>query len=328
MDATRLEALRLGAADLDRAATAVVHVADRRYLPLALASAASGAAGLSRCLPFRLLLVDVPAETAAAAGDYLRDRGLDAQVVPLDLGAGTLDLSRLPTPRESISPAAYGRLAAADLLSEFDMLIYLDGDTLIDGDLAELAAIRPEVMAACESSRGADRKVYQLNPIDPPPSYFNSGVCVINAAFWRRERLATRMMSLLEPGGPRLSLPDQDVMNLVCGRVYHRLHPRWNFTKGSSWDHPAMRPAVAHFAGRIYPWDPRDRRCPQVYRDRYAQLFAGMPQAVTAELDRLAMPEVELRRARRWWALPERLGLRRRSGWNPAHGAFLSRTAE
>jgi len=329
MDATRLEALQPGAADLDRAAaaTAVTYVADRRYLPLALASAASAAAGLSRPLPFVLLLVDTPDATEAAARDFLRDRGLLAEMRRLDLRAGATDLSRLPTMRDSISPATYGRLIAAPLLPEFDTILYLDGDTLIDGDLGELALIRPATLAAVESERkpGVAPRVYSLNGLDPAPSYFNAGVCLMNADLWRRDRLSERALALAGDAELTLTMGDQDVLNLIFGRAYHRLDSRWNFTKGTSWRLPDKRPAIAHFAGRIYPWDPRDRRCPQVYRDRYAALFAEMPAAITGSLSDLMMPAVEVNRARNWTPILERWRVRRRSGWNPAHAALLAR---
>ncbi|QDY70603.1 glycosyltransferase family 8 protein [Qingshengfaniella alkalisoli] len=325
MDPGAIETLRLQSYEA-LGSTAVFYVADSRYLPLSLASAASAAERLGRKVPVVLLLVDVSADVAHAANDFLRDRGLDAQTRPLDLSAGSIDLSRLATPRESISPAAYGRLAAPDLLTEFETLIYLDGDTLIHGDLAELAAIKPQTLAAVESGAGASRRVYTDNPIATPPSYFNNGVCVINADFWLREKITARIMKLLSPDGPVLSLPDQDVMNLVFGQAYHRLHPRWNFTKGTSWIYTNMQPAIAHFAGRIYPWDSRDRRCPQVYRDRYQELFAQMPAAVREQIDLLKMPPIEVKRSRDWCPLQERLGLRRRSGWNPKHATMLAKT--
>jgi lipopolysaccharide biosynthesis glycosyltransferase len=307
--------------------TAIAYVADRRYLPLAVASAASAAAHLTSRLPVRLFTVDVPDPAARAARDHLRALGLQAETVPLEMRSGQTDLSRLKTPRDSISAAAYGRLTLPDLLPEVETLIYLDGDTLIEADLTELALLAPHSLAAVESLRppGDVPKVYRLNALDPAPSYFNSGICVIDAGFWRRQDLTGQAVTLAADSTLTMSMPDQDVLNLIFGRVYHRLHPRWNFTKGTSWIHPAMRPAIAHFAGRIYPWDPRDRRCPQVYRDRYAALFAAMPTLVTDSLDTLMMPKVEQDRARAWWPVLERAGLRRKSGWNPAHAAMLAR---
>ncbi len=305
--------------------TAVAYVADSRYLPLALASAASAKPKLSLPLPVYLFLVDVPEATGRAACDYLRGIGIEAEALALDLSGTGTDLSVMPIPREGISPAAYGRLAVPDLLPDVKTLIYLDGDTLIDDDLAELALCCARPFAAVESLRtpGSVPGVYALNDLEPANSYFNSGVCVIDADFWRREKLTARAVELAADASLKTTLRDQDVLNLIFGQTYHRLHPRWNFTKGNSWRYPHMRPAIAHFAGRIFPWDPTDRRCPQVYRDRYIKLFAEMPPEITQNLDHLMMPKQEQDRARNWWPFLERTGIRRKSGWNPAHAEML-----
>lgn len=325
MDISSVEAMRLGS-QMPGSATgqvAAFYVADRRYLPLALASAASAAERMTSDLPVVLLLVDVPAGIARAACHFLSDRGLSAEARPLDLSGGATDLARLPTMRDSISPATYGRLIGPHVLAEFETVIYLDGDTLIDGDLAELALIRPQTLAATVSAKGLDRKLYTENLIEPAERYFNAGVCVINGALWRDEDITDRALKLAADDRLKLSMHDQDVMNLIFGHRFFELHPRWNFTKGASWTYPGMTPAIAHFAGRIYPWDRRDRRCPQVYRDRYAALFAAMPAEITESLPTLMMPEIEVRRAKAWWPMAERLGWRRRSGWNPDHAAML-----
>ncbi len=161
------------------------------------------------------------------------------------------------------SHAVYYRLHAASVI-DADRFLYLDADTLCDTDVSPLldfcfhghpAAWSPEAPLAL----AADRKVAEElgNPADEP--YFNSGVILINAPEWRRQKVSERAMDYLATHIP--DYWDQSALNVVLHRTSARLDPRFNTIANhrSNWPHIrhpyGANDRLIHFVDTPKPWD-------------------------------------------------------------------------
>ena len=127
------------------------------------------------------------------------------------------------------SYAAYARIFIPQVLQSEGKVLYIDGDTLVNGSLEELFTID---LRGMPFALGVDcvpcsyRRVINL----PKPSpYFNSGVMLIDIDAWRRHRCTERFLDELKnPGGPN-PLGDQDIFCRAFRGGIALLPPKWNF---------------------------------------------------------------------------------------------------
>jgi len=150
---------------------------------------------------------------------------------------------------------AWARIQAGELLPpHVSRCIYLDTDTLVGRDLAELADLplagNPIAMAI------NDKNVPEVLPylhsigIDPD-RWFNSGVALIDVDAWRRDSVMDELMRCKRSLPPVLWFPDQDLLNkYFAGRILE-LDPSWN-RRDVAYPPEGQ---ILHFAGSTKPWD-------------------------------------------------------------------------
>ncbi len=135
----------------------------------------------------------------------------------------------LPETEGWISKETYYRLLAAELLPQYEKLLYLDCDLIVLSDLALLYArdLGDRLVGAVCDYRfdgGYAQRVLGV----PTNSYINAGVMLINAAHWRQEGIAGQCLDFLREGRP-LEAYDQDAVNFVCRGRIMLLEKQWNF---------------------------------------------------------------------------------------------------
>lgn len=113
----------------------------------------------------------------------------------------------------------YFRLAAAKLLPELDKILYIDCDTLIEGELKEFydtdidgkpgAAVRDALLA--ESNLSLRRPLHSL--------YYCAGVMLINLAYWRENDVLEKCLKALSQINlsSTMTAGDQELINYVLG---------------------------------------------------------------------------------------------------------------
>ncbi|PSN13647.1 glycosyltransferase family 8 protein [filamentous cyanobacterium CCT1] len=186
--------------------------------------------------------------------------------------------------------SAYYRLLLPTIVpSEFDKIIYLDSDVVVEGDLAELwdqdlkdqalLAVQDPIHEYVTSAKYFSPPQLKEWDIAPDHKYLNSGVLVINLEQWRRQRIADQVLEFIAQH-PELPFPDQDAINIVLAGQWGELDPRWNqihavHTYESYCDSPydqktyeelVYRPAVIHYTSRPKPWG---NNCTHPQADRY-----------------------------------------------------------
>lgn len=123
------------------------------------------------------------------------------------------------------SPAAFLRLFSPILLPDIDRVIYLDGDVIVNLDLAEILSQKwwdeNYALGACLTPEFPNTKFYrkliatQKSMGVPLDHYFNSGVLFLNLKKIRSEYNLPKSTEEILKQHPTLLYPDQDILNIV-----------------------------------------------------------------------------------------------------------------
>jgi lipopolysaccharide biosynthesis glycosyltransferase len=146
-------------------------------------------------------------------------------------------LAHLPAPLCG-SMATYARL----LLDEYvtaERFLYLDADTLLMAPLEALfevelgsrplAAVREMYTPSVSAPNGVcDWRAVGLRPETP---YFNAGVMLIDRDRWRALDVSATAISYLEDPVRRITLYDQEALNVALAGNWLELPPYWNVSR-------------------------------------------------------------------------------------------------
>ena len=179
------------------------------------------------------------------------------------------DKIKIPTIGHLSKETAY-RLIIGKLFSEYKKILYVDSDTIILRDLAELYNLNINnyilgVVRARLFKGSYEYIVEQLKIV--PEKYFNAGVLLINNEALRTLAIGEKGLSMLKTG--KYVCQDQDVLNILCEDKVMYIDGRWNV----EWEHltglggePIIDdtrvgtlemlddPYIVHFTTRIKPW--------------------------------------------------------------------------
>lgn len=175
---------------------------------------------------------------------------------------------------EHITSPTFYRLKAPSLFPQYDRIVYLDGDIVVEGDLAALYSVDigdnyiAGVPAASYCWNDEWFKNY-CRQVDVPGTdqYINAGVLVMNLAAMRRDGLEKQFVERSVRG---YRSQDQDVLNGVCyGRIkridytfncqaskydmlpgrLQKVFPDKEIAAADNW------PEIIHYASKRKPWD-------------------------------------------------------------------------
>ncbi|MCQ2412354.1 MAG: 1-acyl-sn-glycerol-3-phosphate acyltransferase [Sphaerochaetaceae bacterium] len=161
--------------------------------------------------------------------------------------------------RDYYSKTTYYRLFIADMHPEFDKAIYIDSDTIIQGDVADLfdIDIADYVLGACheqamvqvdeygtyvEKCLGLDRNLY-----------FNAGLLLINCVAFRERNVLDRFINILQVYDCVVT-QDEDYLNLLCKDHTLFIDQRWNTEVFGTLSYPIEEAKVIHYIMFNKPW--------------------------------------------------------------------------
>ena len=136
--------------------------------------------------------------------------------------------------RDYYSETIYYRMFIPSMFPEYEKAIYLDGDIILQDDIANLfnidlkdnllgAAIdyvvntTPEFVAYSDAALGL-----------PAKHYFNSGVLVMNLREMRKARIEEKFITMLLNYNLDTIAPDQDYLNVLCKDRVTYFSDTWN----------------------------------------------------------------------------------------------------
>lgn len=135
--------------------------------------------------------------------------------------------------RDYYSKTTYFRMFIADMFPEYDKVIYIDSDTIVLGDLAELfnTDLKGNLVGACHEQAMVQTEVYG-NYVEKVMginrnNYFNAGMILINCALFRKERVMEQFIELLGVYNFVVT-QDEDYLNVICHNRVLWLSAGWN----------------------------------------------------------------------------------------------------
>jgi lipopolysaccharide biosynthesis glycosyltransferase len=172
--------------------------------------------------------------------------------------------------RDFTRKATWYRIFLDELLPDADRILYLDLDLLVIDSLLPLwtTPLDGRVLGAVTNvPPGPDR--YKERPELKGDPYFNAGVLLMDLDLIRREGIREQLYSFAVQNAARLTLRDQDALNVVLHDRRLPLHPRWNcmnsiicfdyatdYFSEAAVSEARRNPAIRHFEGPSYnkPW--------------------------------------------------------------------------
>lgn len=203
--------------------------------------------------------------------------------------------------RDYYSESIYYRLFIPRLYPELERAVYIDCDTVVLKDIAELyfTELGDALLAAAadECIPGIEEfSEYVENWVGiPRDEYFNSGVLVMNLSLMRSEGIAELIFENIEKHSFDTIAPDQDYLNFFCrGRVCF-LPPSWNKQPNHDSYIPPIRLSLIHFNMFNKPWhysgvlyEDEFWKCASgsQYLDELREMLEGYPEeARVADID-------------------------------------------
>ena len=205
-----------------------------------------------------------------------------------------IDLVSMPSEAIDGMPIMFARFYLSRLLeAKYDSVVYLDGDTQINGSLEPLLAVPLEpgrflaardpmsIMIEAPSREWGKRRAYFRSiglPPDALPRYCNSGVLRFNLRDWGAISLAALAVSATHDHA--LKFPDQDALNLVFGKDYIPMSYRWNFPiffLGCGFE-DLIEPIVYHFMSNPRPWNGAFQPWGEAWHAPYRRVVEAHPE--------------------------------------------------
>lgn len=193
---------------------------------------------------------------------------------------------RLPI-RDYYTKTTYYRLFISEMFPEYEKAVYIDSDTIVLGNMAELYDhdLKDHYVAAAHEQAMVQEDVYgtyveKVLGIDRN-AYFNAGLIVLNCRAFRENHLLAKFVELL--GFYNFVVTqDEDYLNVLCKDRVLWLHPGWNTEVFGTLPCPENEIKIIHYIMVSKPWHYHDCRL-QEYFWRYADK-TGVVEDIRREL--------------------------------------------
>lgn len=220
---------------------------------------------------------------------------------------GTLPL------RHYYSMTTYFRMFISEMYEQYDKVLYIDSDTIVQGDISKLydteigdnlvGAVVEQVMVQtdvygtyCEEVCGIDRN-----------KFFNAGILLINAKQFREDNILNNFKELLYTYR-FIVTQDEDYLNILCkDRVFY-LPGEWNVPIFGEMKYSKEEIAIFHYIMVSKPWHYQDCRLGEVFweyarmtnvyeeikniLDNYTEEERARDEASVANLEEMARAEI------------------------------------
>lgn len=125
-------------------------------------------------------------------------------------------------PRVWSGLATYYRLLIADLIPQYDKIIWSDVDVLFRGDLTEIynKKLGHADWAGIAAERSDEKSgIHNHFPENKNDFIYMPGFMIVNASKWRKENKINTFFETIEKYGTKLTMADLDVLNLACDKI-------------------------------------------------------------------------------------------------------------
>lgn len=178
--------------------------------------------------------------------------------------------------RDYYSKTTYYRLFIAEMFPQYDKAIYIDSDTVVQGDISRLyfTDIGSNYVGACHEQAMVQVEEYgtyaeKVVGIDRN-LFFNAGLLLINCSQFRKNRVLERFTELLNIYNFAVT-QDEDYLNVICKDRVCWLDQRWNTEVFGEIPYPVSQAHVLHYIMTSKPWHYADCRHGDIFWHYAAQ---------------------------------------------------------
>lgn len=163
--------------------------------------------------------------------------------------------------RHYYSKTTYFRLFISEMFTEYDKAIYIDSDTIVQGDISELynTEIGDFYLAGCREQAMEQVDVYgtyceEVVGVNRH-QFFNAGLMLINCKQFREKRVLDKFIYHLGEYN-FIVTQDEDYLNLICKDHVYWLDQRWNteLTDGLEYPYDYREANILHYIMVNKPW--------------------------------------------------------------------------
>jgi len=172
--------------------------------------------------------------------------------------------------RDYYSATTYYRVLIADMFPEYDKVLYIDSDTIVREDIANLyqynlgknyiGAVRDQLVVQTDIYGDYVEKVLGISR----GAYFNAGVVLINCEQFRKEHMLKQFLELLNTY-TFVVAQDQDYLNILCMDRVLWLDPRWNVQMVGRIPFEEEKAKLVHYNLSVKPWNSASCRMGQYF---------------------------------------------------------------
>jgi len=181
---------------------------------------------------------------------------------------------KLPV-RDYYSKTTYYRLFIADMFPEYDKAIYIDSDTIVQGDISKLyltdigdaylGGCHEQAMVQVDEYGTYTERVLGISR----HNIFNAGMILINCDQFRRHTVLDKFISFLHVY-TFVVTQDEDYLNLICKDHVYWLDQRWNTEVYCHIPYPIEEAYILHYIMTSKPWHYSDCKHADIFW-RYAR---------------------------------------------------------
>ncbi len=171
---------------------------------------------------------------------------------------------RLPV-RDYYSKTTYYRLFIAEMFTEYSKAIYIDSDTVVQGDISKLyltdigdaylGACHEQAMVQVDEYGTYVEKVIGISRYN----FFNAGIILLNCEQFRCHAVLDEFIRYLHIYTFAVT-QDEDYLNLICKDHVYWLDQRWNTEIFGEIDYPIEEANILHYIMTSKPWHYSDCR--------------------------------------------------------------------
>lgn len=172
--------------------------------------------------------------------------------------------------RDYYSKTTYYRLFIAEMYPQYDKAIYIDSDTIVQGDISSLyfndikdayvGACHEQVMVQVDEYGTYVEKVIGISRYN----FFNAGLLLINCEQFRIRYVLDKFIQLLHAYNFVVT-QDEDYLNLICKDHVYWLDQRWNTEVFGEIAYPIEEACIIHYIMTSKPWHYHDCRYGEIF---------------------------------------------------------------
>nr|MCR5755310.1 1-acyl-sn-glycerol-3-phosphate acyltransferase [Acetatifactor sp.] len=238
--------------------------ADDKYIQYMMVTMKSIIANATDKYRYRLhvLHTDITIDNQAAIKRLETD---NCEIMFVDVRDELKKIAKKIALRDYYTDTTYYRLFIADMFPEYKKIVYVDSDTVVRCDIAELyrydmgknyiGAVRDQLVVQTDIYGDYVEKVLGISR----GAYFNAGVVLINCEAFREKHMLKQFVDLLGTY-TFVVAQDQDYLNILCKDKVLWVDPRWNVQMIGALPCDEDKAKLIHYNLAAKPWHYKDCR--------------------------------------------------------------------